>query len=62
MLPISSKKMLPLSARSNSPFFGYTAPVNAPLTWPNSVDSSRSGGRFPELTVTNALSDRAELT
>ena len=57
MLPISSKKMLPLSARSKSPFFGYTAPVNAPLTCPNSVDSSRSGGRLPESTVTNDLSD-----
>src|SRR5882672_8332065 len=59
-LPISSKKMLPLSARSNMPFFGYTAPVNAPLTCPNSVDSSRSGGRLPELTVTNERSDREE--
>src|SRR6202008_5009540 len=45
--------MLPLSARSNRPFFGYTAPVNAPLTWLNSVDSRRSGGRLPEFTVTN---------
>ena len=26
--------------------------MNAPLTWPKSVDSSRSGGRAPELTST----------
>ena len=55
MLPISSKKIVPLSASSNRPFFGYTAPVNAPLTWPKRFDSSRSGGRLPELTVMNAL-------
>ncbi len=42
------------------PFFGYTAPVKAPFTCPNSVDSSRSGGRLPELTVTNDFSDRDE--
>ena len=60
MLPISSKKIVPLSASSNRPFFGYTAPVNAPLTWPKRFDSSRSGGRLPELTVMNALSARAE--
>ena len=59
-LPISSKKTLPLSARSNMPFFGYTAPVNAPLTWPKSVDSSRSGGRLPEFTVTKERSAREE--
>ena len=35
--------------------------MNAPLTWPKSVDSSRSGGRLPELTVTNDRSLRAEL-
>ena len=32
--------------------------MNAPLTWPNSVDSSRSGGRLPELTATNDRSER----
>ena len=35
--------------------------MKAPLTWPNSVDSSRSGGRLPELTATNDLSERDEL-
>ena len=59
-LPISSKKIVPLSASSNSPFFGYTAPVNAPFTWPNRFDSSRSGGRLPELTVMKARSARVE--
>ena len=60
MLPISSKKIVPLSASSKRPFFGYTAPVNAPFTWPKRFDSSKSGGRLPEFTVMNALSARAE--
>ena len=60
-IPISSKKMLPRSASSNSPFFGATAPVNAPFTWPNRFDSNRSGGRLPELTVMKGRSLRSEL-
>ena len=52
-VPISSKKMLPPSAISNSPFFGEIAPVKAPFTWPNRLLSRSSGGRLPEWTVTN---------
>ena len=37
-----------------------TALVKAPLTCPNSVDSSRSGGVDPELTGTNGRSRRVE--
>src|ERR1035441_5072427 len=44
IVPISSRKSVPRSATSNSPFFDATALVKAPLTCPNSVDSSRSGG------------------
>ncbi len=53
MLPISSKKIEPLSASSNSPFLLATAPVKAPRTWPKRLLSSRSAGIEPELTVTN---------
>ena len=35
--------------------------VNAPLVWPNRVDSSRSGGSWPLLTATNNWSARGEL-
>ena len=59
-LPISSKKIVPLSASSKSPFLAATAPVNAPLRWPNRFDSSRSGGRLPEFTVTKGWSARGE--
>src|SRR3989441_8759702 len=60
MVLISSKKMVPWSATSNRPFFEATAPVNAPLTWPNSWDSSRSTGIEPVLTGTKGLSARVE--
>ena len=51
---------MPLSATSNSPFFDAMALVNAPLTWPKSVDSSKSVGIDPVLTGTNGLSRRGE--
>ncbi len=60
MLPISSKKIEPPEAASNSPFLLATAPVKAPLTWPNRLLSSRSGGIEPELTVTKGPSARRE--
>ena len=34
--------------------------MNAPFTWPNSADSSRSGGTEPLFTGTNSCSARAE--
>ena len=60
MVAISSRKSVPLSATSNRPFFEAMALVNAPLTWPNSVDSSRSVGMEPVLTGTKGLSRRGE--
>ena len=62
MVPISSRKIVPLSATSNRPRLLATAPVNAPRTWPNSVDSRRSVGTEPVLTTTNdRLGARREL-
>ena len=37
------------------------APVKAPRTWPNSVDSSKSKGIEPVLTGTKGLPARGEL-
>ena len=59
-VPISSRKIVPLSATSNRPRRVATAPVKAPRTWPNSVDSSRSIGTEPVLTTTNGPSARGD--
>ena len=61
MFPISSKKIVPPWATSNRPFLCDTAPVKAPLTWPNRVLSRSSLGIDPEFTVTNGPSLRFEL-
>ena len=53
MVPISSKKIVPLLAISKYPLRAATAPVNAPFTWPNSADSSSSDGTEPLFTGTN---------
>ena len=37
--PISSRKIVPVSAASNLPFFCCTAPVNEPRSWLNNSDS-----------------------
>ena len=47
--------MVPRLAVSKYPLRLASAPVNAPLTCPNRVDSSRSGGSEPELTPTKRL-------
>src|SRR5207244_785377 len=60
MVAISSKKIVPWSATSKSPFFEATALVNAPLTCPKSCDSSRSTGIEPVFTGTKALSARGQ--
>ena len=60
MVAISSRNSVPRSAISNRPFFEATALVKAPLTWPKSVDSSRSVGMAPVLTGTKGLSLRGE--
>ena len=61
IVPISSRKSVPPLATSKRPFFAVTADVNAPLTWPKSVDSSSSDGTAPVLTGTNGRSRRGEL-
>ena len=58
MLLISSRKMVPPWAASNRPVLLSTAPVNAPLTWPNSSLSSRFSCSAPQLTRTYGPSDR----
>ena len=61
MVAISSRNSVPPLATSNSPFLDAMAEVNAPFTWPNSVDSSSSDGMAPVLMGTNGLSRRGEL-
>jgi len=61
MVPISSKKIVPRLAVSKIAFTrSATAPVKAPLTWPEERDSSRSGGTDPECTGTKGCSARTE--
>src|SRR6266545_1933354 len=49
--PISSRNMVPPSAISSLPGLSRYAPVNDPLTCPNSSDSSRVSGRPAQLTA-----------
>ena len=49
MSPISSRKIVPLSASSNRPLRRASAEVNAPRSWPNSSDSSRLSGSAAQL-------------
>ena len=49
MSPISSRKIVPLSASSNRPLRRASAEVNAPRSWPNSSLSSRVSGRAAQL-------------
>ena len=53
MSPISSRKMVPPSAASKSPFWSRWAPVKAPFTWPNSSDSRSVSVSAPQLSATN---------
>ena len=50
MSPISSKKIVPLSACSNLPGLALSAPVNAPFSCPKSSDSNNSEGIAAQLT------------
>src|SRR3989344_2680800 len=59
MSPISSSNKVPPSAAWNSPLWLLTASVKAPLTWPNSSDSSRASGMAPQLTATKGWRARA---
>jgi len=58
--PTSSRKMVPISAFSNSPGLSATAPVKAPRLWPKSSDSSSVGARAVQFTVMSGLSRRFE--
>ena len=51
--PISSRKSVPPSATSKRPARVAEAPVNAPRTWPKSVDSSSVSGTEPQFSLTN---------
>ena len=58
MLPISSRNSVPPRAASNRPRLLATAPVNAPLAWPNSSLSSRFSLSALQSTGTNGPSLR----
>jgi len=49
---ISSRNSVPPVAAANSPSVLATAPVKAPLTWPNSSDSISVSGTAPQFTET----------
>ena len=48
----SSRKSVPPLAVSSSPGLSRTAPVNAPLQWPNISDSSSASGSAAQLIAT----------
>jgi hypothetical protein len=52
MSPISSRKIVPLSASSNLPLRLASAEVNAPRSWPKSSLSSRLSGSAAQLIAT----------
>ena len=54
--PTSSRNSVPPLATSKSPLWSRSAPVNAPLRWPNSSLSTRFSDRAPQLTGTNGMS------
>jgi len=58
--PISSRKIVPLCARSNRPRFFESAPVKAPFSWPNSSLSISVSGIAPQLTLIKGPSLRWE--
>ena len=57
--PISSRKIVPPSATSKSPFLSAWAPVKAPRLWPNSSLSSSVSGSAPQFCATKRCSRRA---
>ena len=59
--PTSSRNSVPPSATSNRPRVSRSAPVNAPRTWPNSVDSSSVSGMAAQFSPTNGRSRRGPL-
>ena len=58
--PISSRNSVPPCASTNFPTCFSVAPVKAPFSCPNRIDSTRFSGSAPQLTVTNGLPRRSE--
>ncbi|GBE36053.1 hypothetical protein BMS3Bbin07_00192 [bacterium BMS3Bbin07] len=52
---ISSRKSVPVSAISKSPFFVVTAPVNAPRSWPKSSLARSSSVKIAQLIARKGL-------
>ena len=46
-------------ASTNLPVWRSVAPVKAPFSWPNRIDSTRLSGMAPQLTATNGLARRS---
>ncbi len=59
--PISSRKIVPVSAVWKSPALFAIAPVNEPFLCPKSSLSMRFSGIAPQFTVTNGFPRRMEL-
>ena len=57
--PISSRNRVPPLASWNLPRCLSWAPVNAPFSWPNRMDSTRFSGRAPQLTATSGRDARS---
>ena len=51
----SSRNSVPPSASWNLPMCAGVAPVKAPFSWPNRIDSTRFSGIAPQLTATKGL-------
>ena len=52
---------MPPEASTNLPMWRSVAPVNAPFSWPNRIDSTRLSGIAPQLTATNGFDLRSPL-
>ena len=56
--PISSRNSVPPSALRMKPSVAQSAPVNAPLRWPNNWDSTRVSFNVAQSTARNGLFER----
>src|SRR4029453_13440794 len=56
--PTSSSRIVPPSASSNRPLRWRSAPVKAPLSWPNSSLSTSASGKVAQFIVTYGLLER----
>ncbi len=52
---------MPPEASTNLPVWRSVAPVKAPFSWPNRIDSTRLSGIAPQLTATNGFDLRSPL-